>query len=116
MKIVLQRAYEPPDSDGCRVLVDAIWPRGVSRDDLRLDAWLRELAPSADLRRWFGHDPDRWESFRQRYHRELDQRPEAVARLRELADGGRLVLVYGARETRCNNAVALRDYLLQRSS
>ena len=112
MDIALKRAYDPPaKSDGRRVLVDRIWPRGVARDDLRIEAWLKELAPSPGLRKWFGHDPDKWEKFKERYARELDERPEALAQLAEMAKAGRLTLVFGARDTEHNSAVALREYL-----
>ena len=115
MDITLKRAYDPPaKSDGRRVLVDRIWPRGVARDDLRIEAWLKELAPSPGLRKWFGHDPDKWEEFKGRYARELDERPEALAQLAEMAKAGRLTLVFGARDTEHNNAVALREYLERR--
>lgn len=115
MDIALKRAYDPPaKSDGRRVLVDRIWPRGVARDDLRIEAWLKELAPSPGLRKWFGHDPDKWEEFKGRYARELDERPEALAQLAEMAKAGRLTLVFGARDTEHNNAVALREYLERR--
>ncbi len=81
-EVKLKRAYEPPArADGRRVLVDRIWPRGVSKDQLRLDDWLKDLAPSAGLRKWFGHDPAKWGAFKDRYFRELDERPEAVERL-----------------------------------
>jgi uncharacterized protein YeaO (DUF488 family) len=112
VQIELKRAYDPPaPGDGRRVLVDRIWPRGIARDDLRIDAWLKELAPSAGLRKWFRHDPKKWEQFKARYARELDERPDALAQLVEMAKTGRLTLVFGARDTEHNNAVALREYL-----
>ena len=112
MQIELKRAYDPPaPGDGRRVLVDRIWPRGIARDDLRIDAWLKELAPSAGLRKWFGHDPKKWEQFKERYARELEKRPDGLAQLVEMAKAGRLTLVFGARDTEHNNAVALREYL-----
>jgi len=114
MSLVVQRAYESPLSNGYRVLVDRIWPRGVSRKTLRLDAWLKRLAPSSELRRWFAHDPAKWDEFKQRYFAELDKQPEAVARLIEKAGEGDLILIYSARETRYNNASALREYLDER--
>lgn len=114
--IQLKRAYEPvsPD-DGCRVLVDRLWPRGVTKEQAGLDLWLKDAAPSTELRQWFGHDPARWVEFRQRYLAELHQlpgRPEAVAQLVQLAAQGPLTLVYGAREQAYNHAVLLRDVLL----
>lgn len=112
MDIRCKRAYdEPAANDGYRVLVDRIWPRGVSKDELALDAWTKELAPSTELRKWFGHDPERWDAFRARYFAELDERREAVADLLEQVGNGRLTLVYGAKDTKHNQAVALRAYL-----
>lgn len=112
-----RRAYdEPRDDDGVRVLVDRYWPRGVSKEALELDAWKKELAPSDELREWFDHDPDRWEAFRERYHLELEEHKEAVGELLEAHRAtGTLTLVYGARDTEHNNAVALRDYLRRRA-
>lgn len=115
--IRLKRAYEPPaPEDGTRVLVDRLWPRGVSREDVELDAWTKEAAPSGELREWFDHDPEKWEEFRERYRRELeeeDEKRDAVERLLEAHRGGELTLVYGARDTEHNNAVALREHLLE---
>jgi len=109
-----KRAYERPEpTDGYRVLVDRLWPRGVSRDRLRLDAWVRELAPSAALRRWFGHDPVRFPEFKRRYAQELRAGPgaQAMAELVRRAARGTVTLVYGARDERHNNAAVLRDLL-----
>jgi uncharacterized protein YeaO (DUF488 family) len=115
MQIRLKRAYEEPSKqDGTRILVDRIWPRGVKKDQARIDHWLRDIAPSADLRKWFGHDPDKWPEFKRRYFRELDNNRAAVAELRRLAGAGRVTLVFAARDVRRNNAVALKEYL-QRS-
>lgn len=115
MPINLKRAYEPPAaSDGCRVLVDRIWPRGIARDDLQIDVWLKDLAPSADLRKWFGHDPQKWPEFKKRYARELEQRPDALEQLVERAKAGRVTLVFAARDTQHNNAAALKEYLERR--
>jgi uncharacterized protein YeaO (DUF488 family) len=112
MPVGLARAYDAPGpDDGWRVLVDRIWPRGVRRAALRLDAWEREAAPTPALRSWFGHDPARWEVFRARYFAELDGRPALVAALRARAAAGRLTLVYAARDRAHNHALALRDYL-----
>jgi uncharacterized protein YeaO (DUF488 family) len=112
VQVALKRAYDPPArGDGRRVLVDRIWPRGIARDDLRIDAWLKELAPSTSLRKWFGHDPNKWEEFKERYARELEERPDALAQLIGMAKAGRLTLVFGARDTEHNNAVALKEYL-----
>jgi uncharacterized protein YeaO (DUF488 family) len=110
--IKLKRAYDAPaKSDGRRVLVDRIWPRGVSKDELRLDDWLKDLAPSARLRSWFGHDPAKWDAFKDRYFRELDERPEAVERLVARSREGTLTLVFGAKDIHHNNAIALREYV-----
>jgi uncharacterized protein YeaO (DUF488 family) len=115
VQIWLRRAYdEPGQADGRRVLVDRVWPRGVSREQAAVDEWLRDAAPSDELRKWFGHAPERWEEFRRRYFRELDTRPEAVDRLAEWVREGRVTLVFGAREERFNNAVALKEYLEKR--
>lgn len=113
MNIRLKRIYEPKEpGDGLRLLIDALWPRGISRGTGPFDEWHKAIAPSTELRRWFGHAPDRWPAFRQRYFAELDARPEAVAALRErIAAGAPITFVYAARDTVHNHAVALRDYL-----
>lgn len=108
----VKRAYEAPaDTDGIRILVDRIWPRGVSKATLKLDAWIRAIAPSDALRKWFGHDPQRWDEFRRRYFDELDAHPEAVAELLSRVAAGPATLVFGASDEKHNNAVALREYL-----
>lgn len=112
MPIRLKRAYAAPEpEDGFRVLVDRLWPRGISRERLKIDAWLQDLAPSAGLRSWFGHDPEKWDEFCRRYFAELDGQGnllgELVGRIRQ----GRVTLVFAAGDERRNNAVALRDYL-----
>ncbi len=110
--IKLKRAYEPPEkADGLRVLVDRLWPRGVSKTSARVDLWLKEIAPSDALRKWFGHDPVKWSEFRKRYTRELASHPQAVAQLKQFAAKGVVTLVYGAKDERHNNAVALKEYL-----
>lgn len=115
MAVRLKRVQDAPArNDGTRVLVDRVWPRGVSKERARIDRWLREVAPSTRLRKWFGHDPERWEGFRERYFAELDRRPEAVEAVAEPARRGRVTLVYGARDREHNNAVALREYLRER--
>ncbi len=112
MTVRLKRAYEPPaPSDGYRVLIDRLWPRGVARADARLDEWARELAPSTELRRWFGHDPARFEEFRQRYLEELSAQEDKLRELRERAREKTLTLVYGARDTEHNDAVVLAELL-----
>lgn len=108
----VKRAYRAARrSDGARVLVDRLWPRGMSKDRLRLTDWIKDLAPSEDLRRWFGHDPDRWETFCDRYAGELDAKPDAVASLRTRAAEGPVTLIYAAKDEAHNNAVALKHYL-----
>ena len=115
-KIILKRAYDPPaKADGRRVLVDRIWPRGVTKDQLRLDSWLKELAPSTKLRKWFDHDPAKWKAFSDLYFRELDERPEALEQLLAKCREGTVTLVFGAKDIRYNNAVALRMYLERRN-
>jgi uncharacterized protein YeaO (DUF488 family) len=111
------RVYELEQKDpGARWLVDRRWPRGVTRDSLKLAGWARDAAPSDELRRWFGHDPARWEDFRRRYADELDAAPEAWLPLQVAARAGNVLLLYAARDRERNNAVVLRDYLLARPS
>lgn len=115
--VKLKRAYETPGpEDGTRVLIDRLWPRGVSKEAAALHSWRRELAPSDALRQWFGHDSSRWADFQHRYRSELAARQGAVAELRDLAAKGTLTLVYAARDTEHNDAVVLRDVILRRSS
>jgi uncharacterized protein YeaO (DUF488 family) len=112
MDIRLKRAYEPAeDSDGYRVLIDRLWPRGLSREHAKLDEWERELAPSTELRQWFGHEPSRFPDFRRRYHKELGERRTALASLRRRAREGPLTLVYAAKDTDHNDAVVLAEVL-----
>jgi uncharacterized protein YeaO (DUF488 family) len=114
--IQMKRVYEPAaPNDGFRVLVDRVWPRGLSKADVQADRWLKDAAPSTALRKWFGHDPAKWEAFRERYFRELDGQAEAVALLLEAAAKGRLTLLYSARDVECNQAAALQAYLLERA-
>jgi uncharacterized protein YeaO (DUF488 family) len=111
--IALKRAYDAAESsDGARFLVERLWPRGVRKADLPLDGWLKDVAPSAELRRWFGHDPRRWEEFRRRYFAELRKHEKALEPLLAAARKGPTTLVYSARDTKHNAAVALRDHLL----
>ncbi len=116
MAVRMKRAYEPSEpSDGYRVLIDRIWPRGVTKEQARLDEWARELAPSSELRRWFGHDPARFAEFRHRYRSELAGREEKLRELRRRARRGTLTLVYSARDTEHNDAVVLAELLRRRS-
>jgi len=115
--INLKSVYaEPGPDDGLRILVDRLWPRGLSRERLRLDGWAKALAPSDGLRRWFSHDPDKWEEFRRCYFEELADCEEAVAELLDLIGERRATFLYAARDQQHNNAVALRDYLGKRLS
>lgn len=112
MALRMKRAYEPAEqADGYRVLIDRIWPRGVSKADARLDEWARELAPSSELRRWFSHDPTRFEQFRRRYRDELAVHEDKLRELRRRARRGTLTLVYSARDTEHNDAVVLAELL-----
>lgn len=110
--IKLKSAYaEPASDDGRRILVDRLWPRGLSKEKLQLDDWLKEVAPSQELRKWFGHDPEKWEEFRRSYFEELAAREEIVAELVRRIGDGPATLVFAASDRQHNNAVALRDYL-----
>lgn len=112
MQIRLKRAYEPADpADGYRVLVDRLWPRGLSRERAGIDGWERELAPSTELRQWFGHEPSRFPEFRRRYLEELGERRPVLAGLRRRAREGTLTLVYAAKDTDHNDAVVLAEVL-----
>ncbi len=113
--IRLKRAHERPAAgDGARILVDRLWPRGVKKVDAGIDEWIKDIAPSTALRKWFGHDPARWQEFRGRYRIEVHEHPEPFARLRALARQGPITLVYSAHDEAHNDAVALRDFLLGR--
>lgn len=110
----IKRAYEPASrADGRRILVDRLWPRGLKKADAKIDEWPKEIAPSTELRKWFGHDPGRWSEFQRRYKAEARQHPEELARLRSLAKKEPLTLVYSARDETHNNAVVLRALILQ---
>jgi uncharacterized protein YeaO (DUF488 family) len=112
MDIRLKRAYDPASGgDGYRVLVERLWPRGVTKERAALDEWARELAPSPELRRWFGHDPERFQEFRRRYREELAGQRERLEELRRRAEQGPVTLVYGARDSEHNGAVVLADVL-----
>jgi uncharacterized protein YeaO (DUF488 family) len=115
MTIRVKRVYAPPlRTDGCRVLVDRVWPRGVGKEEARLDEWCREIAPSDELRRWYGHAPEKWPEFRRRYFAELAEKEEIVAELVQKVRGEGLTLVFGARDEEHNNAVVLKEYLEMR--
>jgi uncharacterized protein YeaO (DUF488 family) len=110
----LKRAYEPAaPADGRRVLVDRLWPRGVTKAKAAIDLWMKEIAPSTDLRKWFGHDPARWEDFRRRYAEQIRQNPDLLGELRGAAHAGPLTLVYAAHDEAHNDAVVLREVILE---
>lgn len=111
MSIALKRVYEPPDiSDGKRILVDRLWPRALDKTGAKIDLWLRDVAPSTELRKWFNHDPKKWEDFKKRYRNELRQNP-AFDQLKFTAKNENITLVYAARDKQHNNAVALKEIL-----
>jgi uncharacterized protein YeaO (DUF488 family) len=110
--IKLKRAYEKPSKDdGERILVERLWPRGVTKAQAKLDLWLKEVAPSTELRKWFGHDPDKWAEFRRRYLKELRQKTDLISLLKRLAKKGTVTLVYAARDEAHSGALALQQFL-----
>lgn len=112
MKLHLKRVYEQPaKGDGLRVLVDRLWPRGLTKEEAAIDLWLKEIAPSAELRRWFGHDPKKWAEFRHRYRAELGDRNEEIETLRQHGGDGRVTLLYGAKDEAHNQAVVLKEFM-----
>lgn len=114
-RIHMKRVYdEPAKADGTRVLVDRIWPRGVRKDEAAIDEWLKEIAPSTELRKWFGHSPERWEEFRRRYEAELAENEDAVERLLDLCRKGDVTLVYAARDDEHSNARVIKELLERR--
>jgi uncharacterized protein YeaO (DUF488 family) len=113
--IQIKRAYEPAsETDGARILVERLWPRGIKKEALSLDTWVKEVAPSTELRKWFQHDPAKWREFRKRYSRELEENPEPWQQLLNRARRGRLTLVYSSHDEEHNNAVALKEFLEQK--
>jgi uncharacterized protein YeaO (DUF488 family) len=118
LSVALKRAYdEPAVSDGTRVLVERLWPRGISKERAHIDIWLKDVAPGTELRKWFNHDPQKFQEFRRRYETELTSEvaQEALAKLREIAKQGQLTLIFAARDTGHSNAVILQDLLLHNS-
>lgn len=110
--IQIKRVYEPPSPrDGKRFLVERLWPRGIKKKDIDMDAWLKEIAPSTELRRWFGHDPDKWKEFQKRYRAELRAHVDAMTPLRSATRRGNVTLLYSSRDQEHNNAVVLQAYL-----
>jgi len=110
--IKLKRIYDPvsPD-DGKRILIDRLWPRGIKKEDARIDEWLRDIAPSAQLRKWFSHEPSKWAEFKKRYREELKDKRELIDRLRSEAENGTLTLLYAAKDREHNNAVVLKEVI-----
>jgi len=112
MKVLIKRVYEEPkESDGTRILVDRLWPRGLKKENARVDLWLKEIAPSNELRKWFAHDPKKWTEFQARYKQELKSHAEQVAQLKREAKKGTVTLLYGARDEEHNQAVVLERML-----
>ena len=115
MGIRVKRVYEPPSTrDGRRILVDRLWPRGLSKADAKIDYWPKDIAPSTALRKWFGHDPERWPEFKRRYFRELESRPDTVRALLDYVRAGTVTFLYSSKEQRLNNVVALKEYVESR--
>ena len=113
MEITSKRAYEPPEpEDGTRILVDRLWPRGIKKEDARIDYWPKDLAPSNELRKWYQHDHEKWETFRERYWKELGAQPsELMTELKDYVKSGKVTFVFGSKEENLNNARALKEYL-----
>jgi len=116
MKIKIKRVYEKPDKeDGVRILVDRLWPRGLTKQKACVDLWLKDIAPSTELRKWFGHDPDKWQEFRKRYHQELKKNRQKVSFLKEQVKKGIVTLVYAAKDEVHNEALVLKESFNQKS-
>ncbi len=112
MELKIKRVYDTPDKkDGYRILVDRIWPRGMKKENAKLNLWLKEIAPSTELRKWFGHDPKKWDEFQSRYRKELDENTDAVNQIKKQLSEGKVTLVYGAKDEAHNQAVVLEKYL-----
>jgi uncharacterized protein YeaO (DUF488 family) len=110
--VKIKRVYEPPArDDGKRILIDRLWPRGLKKEDSRIDQWMKEVAPSNELRKWFNHDPDKWTEFKKRFFAELQGRRGKVEEIVNLARKGTVTLLFGSKEERFNNAVALKEYI-----
>jgi uncharacterized protein YeaO (DUF488 family) len=115
MSVSIKRVYEAPiAADGKRILVDRLWPRGITKEEAKIELWLKDVAPSAELRRWYGHDPAKWPEFQRQYRLELGDNP-ALAALKKLSLKGKVTLVYAAKDENHNNAVVLRDILSRRA-
>lgn len=112
MQVQIKRVYEEPnESDGTRILVDRLWPRGLTKQKAKLDLWLKDVAPSTELRKWFAHDPSKWAEFKKRYQAELRQNEQALSLLRDQCLNGKVTLLYGAKDEEHNDAVVLKEYL-----
>jgi uncharacterized protein YeaO (DUF488 family) len=112
MNIQIKRVYEKPRADdGKRILIDRLWPRGLTKEKAKIDIWLKNIAPSTHLRQWFGHDPTKWNEFKKRYYEELKENKETVTELMEQVKKGKTMLVYGAKDQEHNDAVVLKEYL-----
>jgi uncharacterized protein YeaO (DUF488 family) len=112
MTIKTKRIYEPSDKDdGTRILVDRLWPRGLTKERAHIDLWLTEIAPSTELRRWFAHDPEKWTRFRRRYETEIRKHDDLIGMLKDIARRGTLTLLYGARDENHNEALVLKQFL-----
>ncbi len=110
--VKIKRVYDPPAPvDGRRILIDRLWPRGLRKEGARIDAWMKDIAPSTELRKWFNHDPEKWNEFRKRFFAELDGAQESVDGIIAAARKGTVTLLFGSKEVRYNNAVALKQYL-----
>lgn len=112
MKLNLKRIYEPPEKeDGFRILVDRLWPRGFTKEKAALDLWLKDIAPSTELRKWFDHDPDKWKDFQKKYRAELKENKEAVSTIKDHLKNGTVTLLYGAKDEAHNEALVIKDYI-----
>ena len=115
-ELKLKRVYETPrKDDGARILVDRLWPRGLTKEKAKVDLWLKEIAPSTELRKWFGHDPKKWQSFRQRYQSELKHHADQLKLLKSKVKEGTVTLIYGARDQEHNEALVLKQFLERRA-
>jgi uncharacterized protein YeaO (DUF488 family) len=112
MSIMLKRAYEKPSAeDGKRILVERLWPRGVRKEEAGIDQWLKEIAPSNELRKWYSHDPSKWSEFKRRYWIELDAKKDVLLNIAKQAKEGKVTFVFGSKEEKLNNAAALKEYI-----
>ena len=112
MKLEIKRVYiQPTKDDGQRILVDRLWPRGISKEKAQIDVWLKDIAPSNELRKWFAHDPGKWNEFKEKYFKELKSNPEAIKTLSGQLNKNKVTLVFSAKEEKFNNAVALKEFI-----